>query len=246
MVKLADQSPLEPLLWRAGKLPQGDLWTYELKARWLPRRSDQERRPGSPPVAERQGFQSQAPGQGSALLFVWFQLGEDGLLRDGGAVGARIGTAEVDSAFGVAHDGFAVAHGSGEAGHGRDDVAAAREFLAVCVGHAAFDLHVAAVESAFGEARRLERHLHVHVEIDDVGNELGVGLGLIPSAHDAEADGDIAFAHEGGNDGVEWPLVAGERIGLARLKVETLAAIVEGKAGAGSDHAGAVSGVVAL
>ena len=112
--------------------------------------------------------------------------------------------------------------------------------------NAAFDLHIASVERAFGEPRRFERHLHVHVEIDDVGDELGVGLRLVPSAHNAEPDGDVAFAHEGGNDGVQRPLVAGERIGFARLEIEALAAIVEREADAGGDHAGSVSRVVAL
>src|SRR5580700_8710296 len=47
-------------------------------------------------------------------LMLRFQLGQDRLLRDGGAVGSRIGPGEVDSAFGVAHNGFAVAHGARE------------------------------------------------------------------------------------------------------------------------------------
>jgi len=78
--------------------------------------------------------------------------------------------------FGSAHDGFAVAHGAREARHGGDDVAAPLQFLAHGVRYAALDLHVAAVEGALREARRFERHLHVHVEIDDIGHELRVRL----------------------------------------------------------------------
>jgi len=66
---------------------------------------------------------------------LWFQLGQDGLLGDSGAISSRIGTGEVHSAFGVSHHRFAVAHRSRETGRGGDDVPAPREFRADRIGH---------------------------------------------------------------------------------------------------------------
>ncbi len=71
-----------------------------------------------------------------------------------------------------------------------------------------------------GEAGGFQGGLDVHAEVDDVGDELRVGLGLVVSAHDAEGDARVAVGHEGGNDGVERALVSGEDVGEAgsRLK----------------------------
>ena len=46
--------------------------------------------------------------------------------------------------------------------------------------------HVAAGERELRHARGFERRLNVHAVIDDVGDELRVGLRLVPAAHDAE------------------------------------------------------------
>ena len=106
--------------------------------------------------------------------------------------------------------------------------------------------NIAAFEGVLGEARLFERGLDVHAVVDDVGDELRVGLRLVPAAHDAEADVDVALLHEGRDDGVQGTLVSGERIGQAGRELEAGAAVMEGEAETGSDHAGAVAGVVAL
>src|SRR5271156_4129599 len=125
-------------------------------------------------------------------------------------------------------------------------MAATGQLLPDRFSDACLDLDVATVEGRFREARGFERHLNVHSEIDDVGHELCVSLRLVPSAHDPEADREVALAHERGNDGVKRALSSGERVGLAGFKIEACAAVMEREAGAGRDHAGTVTGVVAL
>jgi len=49
----------------------------------------------------------------------------------------------------------------------------------------------------------------VHTIVNDVG-ELRVALSLIPAAHDAETDMDLALLHECRDDGVDRALVSGE------------------------------------
>lgn len=77
-------------------------------------------------VGSSMGLRPDGAGDFTMPLTLRLQLRQNGLLGDGGAVGSGIGTGEVYTALGVAHDGFAVAHGSGESSHGGDDVAAAR------------------------------------------------------------------------------------------------------------------------
>src|SRR2546425_9286476 len=56
------------------------------------------------------------------------------------------------------------------------------------LGDARLDLDVASFECALGEAARLQRLLDAHAVVDHVHHELRVRLGLVPAAHDAEAD----------------------------------------------------------
>src|SRR5450631_4853677 len=93
-------------------------------------------------------------------------------------------------------------------------------------GNARFDHDFAAELLAIGKTRFFHRSLNVHVVVDDVGNELGVSQRLIQSAHDAEADVLVTSLHEGGNDGMEWPLAAGKRIGRRWVKREKASAIL--------------------
>ena len=95
---------------------------------------------------------------------------------------------------------------------------------------------IAAVKCSFGKARRFERSLDVHPEIHDVGNKLGMRLGLVPASHDAESDACIALLHERGNDGVQRTLVWRERVRMAALEREQPAPVLQREAGSGRHH----------
>ena len=72
-----------------------------------------------------------------------------------------------------------------------------------------FQLNVAAAKSVFGETRRFESRLDVHLEIHNVGDELGVSLRLVPASHDPECHARLAFLRKRRNDRVQRALVAG-------------------------------------
>src|SRR5271154_6404028 len=93
-------------------------------------------------------------------------------------------------------------------------------------GNARFDHDFAAELLAIGKTRFFHRGLNVHVVVDDVGKELLMSQLLIQAAHDAEADVLVTSLHEAGNDGMERPLSAGERIGRRWVKREKTAAIL--------------------
>src|SRR5258705_470319 len=92
--------------------------------------------------------------------------------------------------------------------------------------------HVDSVEGALREPRRLERLLNVHAVIDDVGDELGVGLCLIPGAHDAEADTKVALLHEPRDDRVQRTLARCQHVRVVFVEREERAAILQREAGA--------------
>ena len=63
--------------------------------------------------------------------------------------------------------------------------------------------------------------------IDHIGDKLRVGQRLIHAAHDAEANVLVAVLHEGGNDGVEGTLAAGECIGRLAIDGKEASAILK-------------------
>jgi len=63
------------------------------------------------------------------------------------------------------------------------------------------------------KARRFQRSLNVHLEVDHVGDELRVGLRLVPAAHDSEGHASVALLREGRNDRGAAALAAGEQVG---------------------------------
>jgi len=69
------------------------------------------------------------------------------------------------------------------------------------------------------KARRFEGSLNIHLEVDHVGDELRVGLRLVPAAHDAEGHASVALLGEGRNDGVQRALAAGEHVGESASSV---------------------------
>src|SRR3954451_24045176 len=99
--------------------------------------------------------------------------------------------------------GLSAADEIAEIGEHLEVVAAGGEGVADVGGDAVLDEEVATAPGGFGEARGFERELDVHAVVDDVGDELRVGLCLVETAHDAEADVDAVLLHEGRDDGVE-------------------------------------------
>src|SRR5208337_1641149 len=110
-------------------------------------------------------------------------------------------------------------------------MAPVRKLLAHFGGHAILDFNVAAdIEiAAYGEASRLHGGLKIHAIIDHIGHELGMRERLVGAAHDAEPDVVVAPLHEGGNDGVEWALVTGERVWFGGVQQEQGSAILQRK-----------------
>ena len=96
-------------------------------------------------------------------------------------------------------------------------------------------------------ARGVAGFLHVHAEVDDVGQHLHVALRLHVAAHEAERHERLAVLHhEAGNDGVERPLAG--RIDVGGLGIERiqLAAILEHEAQMIRDQARAHAAIVGL
>src|SRR5689334_12610410 len=105
-------------------------------------------------------------------------------------------------------------------------------------GDAGFYVNVAAFKCGFGKPRRLKSGLNVELMVDDVRNELRMGLGLVPASHDAESDSHLAAAHKCRDDGMQRLLSARQNIGTLRIEAEKTAAILEGKPGPRSDDTG--------
>src|SRR5437867_13247988 len=82
------------------------------------------------------------------------------------------------------------------------------------------------------KTRHLYRSLDAHPVIDNIRNKLRMCQWLSGAAHDSEADVDIVFFHERGNEGVKGTLARSERIGVAGVAGEKGAAILDDR-----DHA---------
>ena len=77
-------------------------------------------------------------------------------------------------------------------------------------------------------ARCIACFLKVHVEIDQIDENLRMRLRLHGAAHDAEAEPRLAvFRNERRNDGVEGPLARFEHVRVAVLQTEQRAAILQ-------------------
>ena len=133
--------------------------------------------------------------------------------RDSFAILSRVRRTEIHAGREVALHGLAAAHGTGIRALHVKFVPEICELVLRGTGEAIFDKHIAAGEGVFRKARCLERGLNVHFEIDDIGDELRVGLRLIPAAHDSEGDAHIAVLGESRNDGMEWTFMAAQSIG---------------------------------
>ncbi len=107
------------------------------------------------------------------------------------------------------------------------------ERVAHVVADAALEVDPAAVghlligrlrRAAVPHPRRVARFLQVHVEVDEVHDDLRMRLRLHRAAHHAEAEPRLAVLRdEGRDDGVEGPLARGIGIELAVPQIEQLA-----------------------
>ena len=100
-------------------------------------------------------------------------------------------------------------------------------------------MYVATAERLFGEAWRLHGGLNIHIEVDDIGHELGMRLRLVPAAHDAKGDPRVALFHKGRNEGMHRPLAAFNEIGTGGVERERTTAVLQRETRSGGDRAGA-------
>src|SRR5262245_42631068 len=87
-----------------------------------------------------------------------------------------------------------------------DLVASLLEATANTLGEPRLHHHVGAGERQLDETRRLEGLLDVQAVVDDVRDDLDVGLRLIPASHHPETDAEMIALHEPGNHGLQRPL----------------------------------------
>src|SRR5947199_3703335 len=106
-------------------------------------------------------------------------------------------------------------------------MAAAHQFVAHRFWYSRFDPHIAAPHRELREPRRFERRLNIHLVIDEIRNELRLGMRLIDASHNPKADVCVATLHESGNDRVEWPLVRSQYIGMLGFEVKSTSTVVQ-------------------
>ena len=87
-------------------------------------------------------------------------------------------------------------------------------------------------------ARRLDGALRVHVQIDQIVDDLEIGLRLFVGARTA-ADGEDFVAAENhiGIQRMRGALAGLERVGFLRIETEAAQAVVHDHAGIAGDHA---------
>ena len=98
----------------------------------------------------------------------------------------------------IIEHGLAPAHRGGICAAHIEDVAHVRELVANIRGSASITMLQPKCAGTWLTVKRAvgERLLDIHVVVDEVGDELRVGKGLVDSAHDAEADVLVAMLHK--------------------------------------------------
>src|SRR4051794_10880600 len=105
------------------------------------------------------------------------RLPEPGRFRHCRAILSRIGGAEIHALAG-SHDGLPTTH-SLAVGAGEQDLVSYRgQFASGRFRNSGLHADLTSLETQLGEPRRIERLLHIHAEIDYVGDELRVRLSL--------------------------------------------------------------------
>ena len=144
------------------------------------------------------------------------------------SIGSGIGGAEIHAWSVVVHNGIAAPHHLRVARYEVNLVTLGGEFLKDLAWVAVLNIDGAAGVT-FVEPGSIHSGLDIHVEINNVGNELRVRLGLVEAGHNTEANGLAIFLHHGGDNRVQRTFVTCERVGLPRLHVETGAAVLQAK-----------------
>jgi hypothetical protein len=82
------------------------------------------------------------------------------------------------------------------------------------------------------KARRVPGCLHVHVEVDQIHQNLYVPLRLLIATHNAERQPRLAILHdEGWDDRVIWPLAGLDAVGMLQIEDEEPSPVLEHDAG---------------
>src|SRR5712691_2979789 len=132
---------------------------------------------------------------------------------------ARFRRAEMN-ASGAAHHSLSPTENAAARGHHREFMAQSAQLPANILGNEGFDIHVTSVEGGFCETSGFQSFLDVKAEVYDVGDELGVCLGLIERSHNPKADAHSILFHECRDDRVQWPFARLERVGMILFECE--------------------------
>src|ERR1700752_3332658 len=116
-----------------------------------------------------------------------------GQFGDSGAVFARIGGPIIDAGTEVTHDRLAAAERVGIAIVHLEEMTFGFQLSDGIARKAVFQVQITTRKREFGKARRFHGRLDILVKVSDAGDVLGVGLRLVPSAHDAEGYTDVIF-----------------------------------------------------
>src|SRR5688572_803751 len=149
-------------------------------------------------------------------------------LRSGGSIVTRFRSAKMYARW-CAHHGVTPSKDSGSVFFDGEVVTERAKFLERRFGNQWFDTDIATFERRLREPAGFKRLLNRQAEVCDVCDELGVRLGLIEPAHNAEAYPVTILLHEARNDCVQGALTRGQRVGVIGLQGEERAAIVQGK-----------------
>src|SRR6185436_10192337 len=151
---------------------------------------------------------------------------------DGESILAQIRSAEQDTVFVIDPDRLVAAHRAAALDNG---VAARLERAPDLRADAAFDGELLA---DVPDARRIARLLHVHAEVDDVGDDLRVSLRLVVAAHHAEGHhGSAVLRKHRGNQRMQGPFVRADLMRMPRLQRESRAAVLQRDAGVAGHEA---------
>src|SRR6185295_18037648 len=155
---------------------------------------------------------------------------EDRRFRYRGAISTRVGSAIVNARCGIVHNRLPRTEEVGVVGAHIHLVAPGGKLLTDSSRNTLLDPHLTSARVRIHESRGIERLLDIHPEIDNVGDELSVRLGLVPAADDAEADVHVALLHERRNNRMERPHSGFQGVGPGRVQGIATGPIVQMKA----------------
>src|SRR5262249_25777818 len=154
---------------------------------------------------------------------------KSGRLGDSRTIAARVRASVVHFGSRVMHDHLARTE-EGRIGRANIQFVTSGDKLLLHSGrNAVLDADLATSGRLDRETRRIDRSLNVHLEIDEVGDELGLRLRLVHSTDNAEADMQIALFEEGRHQRMKRPGSGPQRVWLRGSEKKSTAAIVKMK-----------------